>query len=275
MGCRVSIKRTAICREGILMEQKYLLVNVENNVAVVTFHRPEALNALNSAVLEELDQVVDALAADPAVRVIVFTGEGKSFIAGADLDELGNARGFEVMEYSRRGRDLFRKIELLPKATIAAVNGYAFGGGFEFLLCCDIRIACEKASLAMPEVTFGITPGFNGTKRLPREIGLAKAKELLFTGRRIKVEEALELGVLNQVTDMEGFWPAVMAMADQIADNSATSVELIKMAVTSGMDAGFDVAKEVEMGYMAAAFGTRDQIEGYAAFKQKRKPIYR
>lgn len=275
MGCRVSIKRTAICREGILMEQKYLLVNVENNVAVVTFHRPEALNALNSAVLEELDQVVDALAADPAVRVIVFTGEGKSFIAGADLDELGNARGFEVMEYSRRGRDLFRKIELLPKATIAAVNGYAFGGGFEFLLCCDIRIACEKASLAMPEVTFGITPGFNGTKRLPREIGLAKAKELLFTGRRIKAEEALELGVLNQVTDMEGFWPAVMAMADQIADNSATSVELIKMAVTSGMDAGFDVAKEVEMGYMAAAFGTRDQIEGYAAFKQKRKPIYR
>ena len=275
MGCRVSIKRTAICREGILMEQKYLLVNVENNVAVVTFHRPEALNALNSAVLEELDQIVDALAADPAVRVIVFTGEGKSFIAGADLDELGNARGFEVMEYSRRGRDLFRKIELLPKATIAAVNGYAFGGGFEFLLCCDIRIACEKASLAMPEVTFGITPGFNGTKRLPREIGLAKAKELLFTGRRIKVEEALELGVLNQVTDMEGFWPAVMAMADQIADNSATSVELIKMAVTSGMDAGFDVAKEVEMGYMAAAFGTRDQIEGYAAFKQKRKPIYR
>ena len=275
MGCRVSIKRTAICREGILMEQKYLLVNVENNVAVVTFHRPEALNALNSAVLEELDQIVDALAADPAVRVIVFTGEGKSFIAGADLDELGNARGFEVMEYSRRGRDLFRKIELLPKATIAAVNGYAFGGGFEFLLCCDIRIACEKASLAMPEVTFGITPGFNGTKRLPREIGLAKAKELLFTGRRIKAEEALELGVLNQVTDMEGFWPAVMAMADQIADNSATSVELIKMAVTSGMDAGFDVAKEVEMGYMAAAFGTRDQIEGYAAFKQKRKPIYR
>lgn len=257
------------------MGPKYLLVSVENNVAVVTFHRPEALNALNSAVLEELDQIVDALAADPAVRVIVFTGEGKSFIAGADLDELGNARGFEVMEYSRRGRDLFRKIELLPKATIAAVNGYAFGGGFEFLLCCDIRIACEKASLAMPEVTFGITPGFNGTKRLPREIGLAKAKELLFTGRRIKAEEALELGVLNQVTDMEGFWPAVMAMADQIADNSATSVELIKMAVTSGMDAGFDVAKEVEMGYMAAAFGTKDQIEGYAAFKQKRKPIYR
>ena len=257
------------------MEHKYLLVTVENNVAIVTFHRPEALNALNSAVLAELDQTIDVLAADPAVRVIVFTGEGKSFIAGADLDELGNARGFEVIEYSRRGRDLFRKIELLPKATIAAVNGYAFGGGFEFLLCCDIRIACEKASLAMPEATFGITPGFNGSIRLPREVGLAKAKELLFTGKRIKAAEALEMGVLNQVTDMEGFWPAIMAMAGQIADNSATSVELIKTQITAGLDAVFDAAKEVEMGYMAAAFGTKDQIEGYAAFKQKRKPVYR
>lgn len=267
--------KKAACRKGIAMDAKYLLIRVENNVAVVTFHRPEALNALNSAVLIELDRVIDALAANPEVRVIVFTGEGKSFIAGADLDELGNARGLEVMEYSRRGRDLFRKIELLPKATIAAVNGYAFGGGFEFLLCCDIRIACDTAILAMPEVTFGITPGFNGTKRLPREIGLAKAKELLFTGRRVKAQEGLELGILNQVTDQESFWRTVMALANQIADNSATAVELIKTAVIAGMDAGFDVAKEVEMGYMAAAFGTKDQIEGYTAFKQKRKPVYR
>ncbi len=215
------------------------------------------------------------MAEDPEVRVIIFTGEGKSFVAGADLDELGKAGSFEVMEYSRLERDIFRRIELLLKPTIAAINGYAFGGGFELLLCCDIRIACEKASFAMPEATFGIVPGFNGTKRLPREIGMAKAKELLFTGRRIKAREALELGLLNQVTEEDGLMRAVMAEAEAIAANSATAIKLIKAAVTAGIDADFDVAKEIEMGYMAAAFGTADQLEGYAAFKEKRPPKYR
>ncbi|MBS6646901.1 MAG: enoyl-CoA hydratase/isomerase family protein [Clostridiaceae bacterium] len=257
------------------MNYQYLIVTVEDGIGIVTFHRPEALNALNSAVLEELDRAVDELAADESVRVIVFTGEGKSFISGADIDELANSRGIQVINYSKKGCGIFRKIELLSKPTIAAVNGYAFGGGFEFLLCCDIRIANEKASFAMPEVTLGIVPGFNGTQRLPRAIGIAQAKELLFTGRRIKADEALALGAINKVVPLDTFWQEVMAEAQMIANNSSTAIYLVKSAVNAGIDAAFDVAKEVEVGYMAACFGTEDQIEGLTSFQEKRKPCFR
>lgn len=257
------------------MDYRHLIVTVDNGIGVVTFHRPEALNALNSAVLTELDHAADALAADDSVRVIVFTGEGKSFISGADIDELADSRGLQVIDYSKRGCSVFRKIELLPKPTIAAINGYAFGGGFEFLLCCDIRIANEKASFAMPEVTLGIVPGFNGTQRLPRAIGVCQAKELMYTGRRIKADEALALGAINKVVPLDSFWQEVMAEAELIANNSSTAIKLVKLAVNAGIDAAFDVAKEVEVGYMAACFGTEDQIEGLSAFKEKRKPSYR
>lgn len=257
------------------MDYRYLLVTVENGVGIITFHRPEALNALNSAVLSELDKAVDQMAEDRSVRVVVFTGEGKSFISGADIDELAESRGLQVIEYSRRGRDIFRKVELLPKPTIAAINGYAFGGGFEFLLCCDIRIANEKASFAMPEVTLGIVPGFNGTQRLPRAIGVCQAKELMYTGRRIRANEALALGAINKVVPLDAFWQEVMDEAQLIANNSASAVSLVKSAVNGGIDAAFDVAKEVELGYMAACFGTPDQIEGLSSFREKRKPNYR
>lgn len=257
------------------MNYQFLIVTVEDGVGVITFHRPEALNALNSAVLAELDQALDQMVKDESVRVVVFTGEGKSFISGADIDELADSRGLQVIDYSKKGRDIFRKVELLPKPTIAAINGYAFGGGFEFLLCCDIRIANEKASFAMPEVTLGIVPGFNGTQRLPRAIGVSQAKELLFTGRRIKADEALALRAINRVVPLDTFWEEVMAEAQMIANNSATAVYLVKSAVNAGIDAAFDVAKEVEIGYMAACFGTEDQIEGLSAFREKRKPSYR
>lgn len=256
------------------MAYQHLKLTIENKIAIITFHRPEALNALNSAVLNELDQIMDELTENPEVRVVIFTGEGKSFIAGADLDELGKAHGVGVMEYSRRGRDVFRKVELMPKPTIAAINGYAFGGGFEFLLCCDIRIAHKKALFAMPEATLGLVPGFNGTVRLPRTVGMAKAKELLFTGQRINAEEALKIGVLNQVTELENFWETVMEKAEVMAGNSPLAIRLIKAAVIAGADTSFDVAKEVEMGYMTAGFDSPDQIEGIAAFKEKRKPIF-
>ena len=257
------------------MNYQYLIVTVEDGVGIITFHRPEALNSLNSAVLNDLDHAVDELVNDESVRVIVFTGEGKSFISGADIDELADSRGLQVINYSKRGCEIFRKIELLPKPTIAAVNGYAFGGGFEFLLCCDIRIANEKASFAMPEVTLGIVPGFNGTQRLPRAIGVCQAKELLFTGRRIKADEALALGAINRVVPLDTFWQEVMAEAQTIANNSSTAIYLVKSAVNAGIDAAFDVAKEVEVGYMAACFGTEDQIEGLSSFREKRKPSYR
>ena len=165
------------------MSFKYILLDKKDGIATITFHRPEALNALNSEVLADLDAVVDDVIADDEVRVVVFTGEGKSFIAGADIKEMDGDTALEAIRYSRKGSAVFRKIELMDKPTIAAVNGYAFGGGFEFVLCTDIRFACSKAKFRLPEVTLGIVPGFNGTQRLPKCIGMNKAKEILFTGK--------------------------------------------------------------------------------------------
>jgi len=256
------------------MDFKYIIYAKEKGIATITFHRPEALNALNSQLLGELSAAVEEAAADSEVRVIVFTGEGKAFIAGADINEMESLDAMGIIEYARKGAALFRRIETLPKPTIAAVNGYALGGGCEFVLCTDIRIAHEKASFAMPEVTLGIVPGFNGTQRLPKCIGMSRAKELLFTGRRIKADEALALGLVNKVVPAESFMAEVMAEAELIAGNSATAISLVKAALAAGEEVGVDVGKDIELGYMAASFGTPDQIEGFKAFKEKRQPRF-
>ena len=252
------------------MEFKYILMDKKDGIATITFHRPEALNALNSEVLEELDKAVELVAADREVRVAVFTGEGKSFISGADINEMDQRRGVDIISYSRRGADVFRKVELLPKPTIAAVNGYAFGGGFEFILCTDIRIANEKAKLRLPEVTLGITPGFNGTQRLPKCVGMCRAKELIFTGRMLTAGEAFNLGILNKVVPADQLMEEVYKMASQIADNSSTAIAMAKAAMTAGESMDIEVGRNIELGYMAACFGTPDQMEGFASFKEKR-----
>lgn len=257
------------------MEFKYILMDKKDGIATITFHRPEALNALNSEVLEELDKAVELVAADREVRVAVFTGEGKSFISGADINEMDQRRGVDIISYSRRGADVFRKVELLPKPTIAAVNGYAFGGGFEFILCTDIRIANEKAKLRLPEVTLGITPGFNGTQRLPKCVGMCRAKELIFTGRMLTAGEAFNLGILNKVVPADQLMEEVYKMASQIADNSSTAIAMAKAAMTAGESMDIEVGRNIELGYMAACFGTPDQMEGFASFKGKRPAKFR
>ena len=257
------------------MDLKYVLIKKENGIETITFHRPEALNALNSHVLDDIDKAVDDAAADPSVRVIIFTGEGKAFISGADINEMSAKKNLEIIDYSRKGAALFRKIETMTKPTIAAINGYTFGGGLEFALCCDIRIANEKASFALPEATLGIVPGFNGTQRLPKVIGLMKAKEMLFTGRRVRADEALAMGLLFKVTSLEDFEAEVMKEAEMIANASASAISLIKAAITAGADVSVDVGKDIELGYMTACFGTPDQIEGFTSFIEKRKPNFR
>ena len=257
------------------MELEYILYDVRDGIATITFHRPEALNALNSAVLADLSAAVDAAERDEAVRVIVFTGEGKSFIAGADIKEMDGCTGLEVGEYSRKGAALFRRIELLQKPTIAAVNGYAFGGGFEFVLCTDLRIMSSRAKLRLPEVTLGITPGLNGTQRLPKCVGMAKAKELIFTGRPVGAEEALSLGIVSAVAEPERLMDEVYTLAAQIADNSASAIALAKAAMNAGAEQDIGVGMHIELGYMAAGFGTPDQLEGFQAFKERRPPKFR
>ena len=257
------------------MERKYILLEKNDRIATITFHRPEALNALNSALLFDLDAAVDDVIADDAVRVVVFTGEGKSFIAGADIKEMDGDSAMEAIRYSRKGAALFRKIELMDKPTIAAVNGYAFGGGFEFILCTDIRFACSKAKLRLPEVTLGITTGFNGSLRLPKCVGINKAKEIMFTGKMLTAADALELGILNYVTEPENLMEEVYKMASQIADHSASAIAMVKAMVNAGIDADIDTGMNIELGYMAACFGTPDQIEGFTAFKEKRAAKFR
>lgn len=253
------------------MEEKKVLLSKADGIATITFHRPEAMNALNDVVLADLEAAVDDAEADPSIRVLVFTGENKAFIAGADTNILGSADTVGIINYSRKGAALFRKIERLNKPTIAAVNGYAFGGGFEFVLCTDIRYASEKASFALPESTLGITPGFNGTLRLPRAVGMAKAKELIFTGRRIKADEAYALGILNKVTTPETLMDEAYAEAKLIAGNSSIAIMLDKGILSSSESVPQDVAMDIELGYMCSGFGTRDQLEGFAALREKRK----
>lgn len=257
------------------MDFKYILFDKRDGIATITFHRPEALNALNSAILEDLDKAVDLAAADHEVRAVVFTGEGKSFISGADINEMDQRRGVDIISYSRKGADVFRKVELLPKPTIAAVNGYAFGGGFEFILCTDIRIANEKAKFRLPEVTLGITPGFNGTQRLPKCVGMCRAKELIFTGRMLTADEAFDLGILNKVVPVDQLMDEVYKMASQIADNSSTAIAMAKAAMVAGECMDIEVGRNIELGYMAACFGTPDQMEGFASFKEKRPAKFR
>ncbi len=257
------------------MDLKYILLKKENGIETITFHRPDALNALNSDVLTDLEAAVDDAIADPSVRVVIFTGEGKSFISGADINEMNSKKNLEIIDYSRKGASIFRKVETMPKPTIAAINGYTFGGGLEFALCCDIRISNEKASFSLPEATLGIVPGFNGTQRLPKVIGMQRAKEMLFTGRRVRADEALSMGLLFKVSPLDSFWDDVMAEADIIANASASAISLIKAAVTAGEEESVDVGKDIELGYMTACFGTPDQVEGFTSFIEKRKPVFR
>ena len=230
------------------MSYQTVLLDRKDGIATITFHRPEALNAINSQMLEDLNGAADEVASDDSVRVVVFTGEGKSFISGADIHEMDSKNSYDIIEYSQKGGDVFRKIEQLKKPTIAAVNGYAFGGGMEFLLCTDIRIASERAKLRLPEVTLGITPGFQGTQRLPKCVGMNKAKEIVFTGKMLTAEDALKLGILNEVVAGEVLMNRVYEMAKQIADNSASAIAMAKAAMTAGASMDIDVGRNIELG---------------------------
>lgn len=177
-------------------------LKIEERIATVIFNRPEAMNALNSDMLDALKNAINRIEKED-IRVVIFTGSGKAFIAGADTKEMEYLRGMEVASFSKKGQDLFRRIETMKIPTIAAINGYAFGGGMEFALACDLRIASEKAKMAFPEVTLGITPGFSGTQRLPRAIGRMNAMYMLMTGEVIDAHKAKEFGLVLDVVSPE------------------------------------------------------------------------
>ena len=241
-------------------------------VGLITINRPEALNALNSAMLEELDLLFDQIDLE-VIRCLVITGAGeKAFIAGADVAEMSEMDHAEAKLFGETGNSLFSKIEKFPVPVIAAINGYALGGGNELALSCDIRICSQNAVFGQPEAGLGITPGFGGTQRLARVIGsTSKAKEILFTCRNIKAEEALQIGLVSAVYPTESLMEEALKMAARIASHAPIAIRNIKKAVNEGLDMSIDGAIQHEIELFSSCFSTEDQKEGMKAFLEKRK----
>lgn len=258
------------------MEYKWLTCVLDSGVLTVTLNRPKALNALNSNLLDELDNLVTKVKYDQNIQLVTFTGMGdKAFCAGADLGELINLDYFQAKAFLEKGQTVFRKLELLGKPTIAAINGYALGGGLELALACTIRLASSNAKMGLPEVKLGMIPGYGGTQRLPRLIGKGKALDLLITGRRVEAEEAYTLGIVNRVVPQEQLMSLACELADQILENSQIAVSQVLQAVERGMDLSLDQALALETVYDSIAASSNEQKEGIAAFMEKRKPQFR
>lgn len=240
-------------------------------VGVVTINRPKALNALNSEVLKEIEATFDAIDLD-ATRAVVLTGAGdKSFVAGADIGEMSTLTKAEGEAFGKTGNDVFRKIETFPIPVIAAVNGFALGGGCEISMSCDIRICSENAIFGQPEVGLGITPGFGGTQRLARIIAPGLAKEIIYSTKNIDAAKAKEVGLVNEVYTQDELLPAAEKLANKIAKNAPIAVRACKKAINEGLDLPMDEAIVVEEKLFGSCFKTHDQIEGMEAFLTKRK----
>ena len=249
----------------------YVTYEQDGYVGIITINRPEALNALNTQVLEDLDKVIDGISLNDT-RAVIVTGAGsKSFVAGADIAAMSNMTVQEGREFGKFGNDIFRKLEILPIPTIAAVNGFALGGGNELAMSCDIRYCSENAVFGQPEVGLGITPGFGGTQRLARLVGAGMAKQMIYTARNIKADEAYRIGLVNAVYPQEELMPAAKKMAAGIAKNAPIAVRHCKQAINEGLEKGMDEAIVVEEKLFGGCFESYDQKEGMAAFLEKRK----
>ena len=254
-----------------LIAMGFVDYEVEGHVGIMTINRPKALNALNEDVLKDLGAAFDAVDLDE-IRVVILTGAGeKSFVAGADIAAMSTMTKAEGEAFGKFGNDVFRKIEIFPVPVIAAVNGFALGGGNELAMSCDIRICSENAVFGQPEVGLGITPGFGGTQRLARLIGPGKAKEMVYGGRNIKADEAYRVGLVNAVYPQEELMAAAKKLASGIAKNAPIAVRNCKKAINDGLEADMDQAIVVEEKLFGDCFETEDQKEGMAAFLEKRK----
>jgi len=255
---------------------KTLLYEKADGIARVTLNRPEALNALNSTVYTELYDVFEAIENDAEVRVVVITGSGdKAFAAGSDVVEMQNMNTLEIQQFVATIRKASDRIYTLTKPTIAAINGYALGGGCELSMCCDLRICSEKARFGQPEINLGLIPGACGTQRLTRLIGMPKAKEMIFLGDMIKADEALNLGLVNKVVPPEKLIDEAMEWAAKLASKSSPVLAMAKMAIQTGIDTDISSGLNIEARCVALCFATEDQKEGMKAFLEKRKAEFK
>ncbi|MGI6089534.1 MAG: enoyl-CoA hydratase-related protein [Bilifractor porci] len=248
----------------------YVRYETEGAIGILTIDRPKALNALNSEVLDDLGAALDGVDLE-TIRVLILTGSGdKSFVAGADIGEMSTLSKEEGTAFGKKGNDLFRRIETFPIPVIAAVNGFALGGGNEIAMSCDFRICSDNAVFGQPEVGLGITPGFGGTQRLARLIGPGMAKQLVYTARNIKADEALRIGLVNQVTTQEELLPTAKKLASVIAGNAPIAVRACKKAINDGLQQDMDQAVVTEEKLFGSCFETEDQREGMANFLRKK-----
>ena len=258
------------------MNEDILLKEEKDGVILLTLNRPQVMNSLNFALLKALSEAVESIRFDPKVRVVIITGAGeKAFCSGADLKERATLTPDQVKQYIFTIRDLFSRIENLPKAVIAAVNGHAFGGGTELALASDIRIASDNATLGLTETRLAIIPGAGGTQRLPRLVGKGKAKELIFTGRRVGASEALEIGLVNKVCPREKLIDECRAMAAMICETGPIAIEQAKYAINYGLETDLNTGLAIESNAYWVCIPTEDRLEGLAAFREKRRPNYK
>lgn len=253
------------------MTYKTLKYEVNGHIAKITINRPEALNALNSEVLDELNLLLDEVRANKDLRVAILTGESRSFVAGADIKEMSTLTAIEGKEFGNKGLSVFRKLETLPIPVIAQINGFALGGGCEIAMSCDFRIASDKALFGQPEVGLGITPGFAGTQRLQRLVGQGYAKYLIYTANNIKADKAYEIGLVQEVVEADKLEETVQKLAEKIAANAPIAVRASKEAINVGGQVDIDSALKVEENLFGLTFSTEDQKTGMNAFINKEK----
>jgi len=257
------------------MDYEHLIIEIASPLATITFNRPKALNALNAALIDELANALDEIATNEDVRVLILTGAGdKSFVAGADINELATFNPLEAKLFSQKGHQTLHKLQTLPIPVIAAVNGFALGGGSEIALACDFVYASQNAKFGLPEITLGIIPGFGGTQRLPRLIGKNLAKELIFTGKMISADDAQQLGIVNQVHAPEALMDVVHKTATSIAAKGRAALRAAKNAINSGMDVDLQTGCGMEIDAFSVCMSSTDAKEGTKAFLEKRKAIF-
>ncbi len=257
------------------MEYQILKHEIANGIALVTISRPQALNALNTLFFNEMNHLLAALSQNKDVRVMVLTGEGKAFVAGADIAEMVNKNEREGTDFSRLGQHTFRSIEKVAFPVIAAINGFALGGGLELAMACDFRLASAKAKFGQPEVNLGLIPGFAGTQRLSRLVGVANALYLLTSAEMIGAEDALRIGLVQKVTEPELLLDESMRIANLIAAKGPKAVQLVKVCVRQGLGMSFDDGNELEAKHFGSLFGPNSQgEEGMKAFMEKRPPVW-
>ncbi len=254
------------------MAYENVLLEKEDRVAILTINRPKALNALNNDTLLDIKSAVAEVNEDSSIDVLIITGADKAFVAGADISFMQPLSAIEGRAFGALGQAAFRAIEAMEKPVIAAVNGFALGGGCELAMCCDFRIASTKAKFGQPEVGLGITPGFGGTQRLPRLVGSGMAKQMLYTADIIDAAEALRIGLVNSVVEPEELMDFVKKIAKRIVSKAQVAVRLSKVAATEGMQTDIDRSMTIEADAFGLCFATADQKEGMSAFVEKRKP---